>query len=152
MPTFSKCLATASVLTMLVLTGCGSSDKGGGGGNAQTFTLGASAICKSQTAQLQALPKPTTSAAVGPYLDKLSSLTHANRAKLGNLQPPPDKQAGFVAYLAALDAQLAKFDKARAVADAGQVQQALVMLKAAEPSGRAVKAKAGALGLTDCAA
>ncbi len=152
MPVFPKFIATASTVAVLVLTGCGGGNSGGSGGDATTFTADAATICKDQTAQLQALPKPTTTDAVGPYLDKLSAFTHANRDKLGKLSPPSDKKADYGAYLSALDAQLAKFDKARGVANAGQVKDALTMLKSAEPSGRAVKAKAGALGLTDCAA
>jgi hypothetical protein len=151
MTSFAKPFATVALLTVLALTGCG----GGGsskGGDLKTFDADASKICKSQTAQLQALPSPTKSAELSPYLEKLSAFTHVSRDNLGKLDPPSDKKAAFDAYLAALDAQLAKFDKAKETAKAGQTAAALQMLNAAVPSGRAVKAKAAALGLTDCAA
>lgn len=153
MTTLPKSLATVAVLAILALTGCGGGDSSkSSGGDPAAFMAGASKICKNQTAQLQSLASPTKPAELGPYLDKLSAFTHVNRDNLGKLDPPADKKAGFEAYLAALDAQLAKFDKARDTAKAGQTAQAVAMLKAAEPSGRAVKAKAGALGLADCAA
>jgi hypothetical protein len=153
MTTFAKCISTASLLAVLVLTGCGGGGNSGSkGGDLKTFTAGASKICKSQTAQLQALPSPKKTADLSPYLDKLSAFTHVSRDNLGKLDPPSDKKAAFDAYLAALDSQLAKFDKAKETAKSGDTAGAVAMLKAAEPSGRGVKAKAGALGLTDCAA
>lgn len=148
MPNFAKFTAAACSVSILVLAGCG----GGSGGDSKKFTSDAAAICKNQTAQLQAIGEPSSEADLAPYLDKVAAFTRANRDKLAKLDPPSSKKSGFKDYIAALDAQLAKFDKTRAAAHAGKTAEAVQMIKDAQTSGNAVKARAKALGLTECAA
>ena len=133
--------AIAAVATAVILAGCG-------GGS--SFTSKADSICKDTSARLRAIAKPKTVAGFAGYLDQASAAAHDARVKLGALKPPADKATAYAAYLSALQAQLAVFDRARAVAHAGHARQALLMLARGQASGRAVKARAKSLGLSEC--
>jgi hypothetical protein len=132
----------ALATSALILAGCG-------GGS--SFTSKADSVCKDTSAKLRAIPRPKAAAGFASYLDKASAVAHGARVKLGALKPPADKAQAYAAYLAALEAQLGVFDRARAVAHAGHAREALLMLVRGQASGRAVKARAKALGLSECA-
>ena len=134
-------MAAALAAAALILAGCG-------GGS--SFTSKADSICKDTSAKLRAIPRPKTVAGFAGYLDKASAEAHDARVKLGALKPPGDKAQAYTAYLAALEAQLGVFDRARVVAHAGHAREALLMLARGQASGRAVKARAKALGLKEC--
>ncbi len=122
----------------------------GGCGGGSSFTGEADAVCKDTTVKLERVPRPKTKGAFAVYLDRASAIAHSARRDLGAIKPPSDKKAEYQAYLAALERQLGIFDGARAVAHSGKTARALVILSAGQTSGRAVKARAKALGLNEC--
>jgi hypothetical protein len=134
----------AALVAAGALAGCG----GGGGGS--SFEAKADSVCKDTTAKLNGLKRPTTAAGLPGYLDRASAIARTARGKLATVKPPSGKKGPYAAYLAALERQGAVFDRARAVAHTGNARQAVAMLQAATGSGRAVKARAKGLGLTEC--
>jgi len=137
----SRRAVAALAAAALILAGCG-------GGS--SFTSKADSICKDTSAKLRAIARPKTVAAFAGYLDHASATAQEARVKLAALKPPSDKAQAYTAYLAALQAQIGVFDRARVVAHAGHAREALLMLARAQASGRAVKARAKALGLSEC--
>ena len=96
------------------------------------------------------MPRPKTTGAFAGYLDQASAIARSASRELAALKPPSDKKAEYQAYLAALGRQLGLFDQARALAHNGKTGRALAVLSAGQTTGRAVKARAKALGLSEC--
>jgi hypothetical protein len=133
--------AIAAVVAAVILAGCG-------GGS--SFSSKADSICKDTSARLRAIPRPKTFAGYAGYLDQASGIIHGARAKLGALKPPADKAKGYAGYLAALQAQIGTFDRARAVAHTRRIREAALILGRGRASVPALKARAKAVGLKEC--
>ena len=129
-------------LALLLLPGCG------GGSD---FASKADAICKQSSAQLKAIPRPTTPAGVAPYLNRAGPLLAAAVAKLKTLKAPSDKQAAYQAFLAGSDEELAVVRQAVAVASGGDIAKAASLLQQQSGLITQLHARAKAAGLSACA-
>lgn len=87
-------VALLGVLALL-LTGCG-----GSAGQPSAYVAAGDAICTSQLAQLNRLPRPTTPEGAVSYLPRALAILKRERSRLAALDPPSPMRAQFKAGLA----------------------------------------------------
>jgi hypothetical protein len=124
-----------------VLAGCG-------GGS--SFTSQANGICKSFTAKINAVAKPTTAAGLATFFDQTLPLVQQGTAKLKALKPPSNKATQYQAYIAVLEQEVAIIQQAAAAAHAGNTNQAVSLARQGGTLSAQDKAAAASLGLSEC--
>lgn len=106
-----RVLTTSMAVAALAVAGCGgggnsssSSSSGSSNGSAKTlsksdFQQQANAICKDVNDKVNAIPTPSGFGDVGPYADKITSITDDALSRLRALKPPSELQDDWNSWL-----------------------------------------------------
>lgn len=154
-PSLSTLAALALALLVPVLVACGGGEEadGGGGGEEAAFLEDADATCvEASESFIELTREPITSPAQGEALDaEVLDLREQATTRLAELEPPPELESDYDAYLAAEDElTVANQELADAFAanDEAEIQTGLEQVDRLEEE---VDAAAAEVGLMACA-